>query len=74
MKVQPYRDDSRGDVTWIRELLCDAPIYGLSLLPRDYRICNIRLSIRLCQSHDTWIALIFGKRAFVKRDFFDKAS
>lgn len=63
-------------VSWIRELLCDAPIYGLSLPPRDYRICDIRfiyLSVSVARYLDRPNIMRVSKRTRSTRETFDFA-
>lgn len=63
-------------VSWIRELLCDAPIYGLSLPPRDYRICDIRfiyLSVSVTRYLDRPNIMRVSKRTRSTRETFDFA-
>lgn len=63
-------------VSWIRELLCDAPIYGLSLPPCDYRICNIRfiyLSVSVARYLDRPNIMRVSKRTRSTRETFDFA-
>lgn len=61
-------------VSWIRELLCDAPIYGLSL--PDYRICDIRfiyLSVSVARYLDRPNIMRVSKRTRSTRETFDFA-
>lgn len=60
-------------VSWIRELLCDAPIYGLSLPPR---ICDIRfiyLSVSVARYLDRPNIMRVSKRTRSTRETFDFA-